>query len=28
MEAEMTDLLREALRAVDAPAEQLERLGL
>ena len=27
-EAEMCDLLREALHAVDAPAEQLERLGL
>jgi hypothetical protein len=25
---EMADLLREALRAVDAPAEQLARLGL
>ena len=26
--AEMTDLLVEAMRAIDAPAEQLERLGL
>jgi hypothetical protein len=28
LEKEMTDLLREALCAVDAPAEQLARLGL
>jgi hypothetical protein len=26
--AEMADLLREALRSIDAPSEQITRLGL